>query len=129
MGDPILIVEDDLSLSEGLAMQLESAGIEVDRCQTAEVAVELLRLRRYGLVVLDLMLLDGASGIHVLDNLRSTISGSAPVLLITACNVDNLRSIDRCLVKAIMLKPLDFELFRAYALATYGMTVASRSGG
>jgi DNA-binding response OmpR family regulator len=129
MGDPILIVEDDLALSEALAMQLESAGIQVDRCQTAEVAVELLRLKRYGLVVLDLMLLDGASGVHVLDNLRSTLSRDAPVLVITACNVDNLRSIDRCLVKAIMLKPLDFELFRAYALATYGMTVASREGG
>jgi hypothetical protein len=51
------------------------------------------------------------------------------VLVITACNVDNLRSIDRCRVKAIMLKPLDFDLFRAYALATYGMTVASHSAG
>jgi DNA-binding response OmpR family regulator len=129
MGDPILIVEDDLSLSEALALQLEPAGVEIDRCQTAEVAVELLRLRRYGLVVLDLMLLDGASGVYVLDHLRSTLSEGAPVLVITACNVDNLRSIDRCLVKAIMLKPLDFDLFRAYALATYGMTVASRNGG
>jgi DNA-binding response OmpR family regulator len=72
MGDPIIIVEDDLSLSGALAMQLQSAGIEIDRCQTAEVAVELLRVRRYGLVVLDLMLLDGASGVYVLDNLRST---------------------------------------------------------
>jgi DNA-binding response OmpR family regulator len=126
---PVLIVEDDLSLSEALARQIESADIPVDRCQSAEVAVQLLRAKRYGLIVLDLMLLDGASGVYVLDHLRGSESSGAPVLVITACNVDNLRSIDRCLVKAIMLKPLDFDLFRAYALATYGSGVALPQSG
>ena len=125
MGLPILVVEDDLSLSEALAAKLDAPDRPVDRCQTAEVAVELLGAKRYGLVVLDLMLLDGASGIYVIDFLRGLPEASRPpVLMITACNVDNLRSIDRCLVKAIMLKPLDFELFRAFALSTYGLTVA-----
>jgi DNA-binding response OmpR family regulator len=125
MGNPILIVEDDLALGEALAFHLESAAITVDRCQSAELAVELLESKRYGLLVLDLMLLDGASGIYVIDHLRRVPEAERPpVLIITACNVDNLRSIDRCLVKAILLKPLDFELFRAFALATYGLTVA-----
>ena len=127
---PILLVDDDVALANSLATQLESAGIDVDRCQTAEVAVELVRQKRYGLIVLDMMLLDGASGVYVIDELRNVPEAARPpVLMITACNVDNLRSIDRCAVKAIMLKPLDFELFRAYALATYGLTVALNSGG
>lgn len=125
MGLPILLVDDDLALSEALAVQIQSPDVAVDRCQSAEVAVDLLRAKRYGLLVLDLMLLDGASGIYVIDHLRGMPEADRPpVLIITACNVDNLRSIDRCVVKAILLKPVDFELFRAFALATYGLTVA-----
>lgn len=117
---PVLLVDDDVTLAEALALQIESAGIIVDRCQTAEVAVDLLGHKRYGLLVVDLMLLDGASGVYVIDSLRNIEEGSRPpVLIITACNVENLRSVDRCLVKAIILKPVDFELFRAFALATY----------
>ena len=127
MADPVLLVEDDLPLSEALAFQLESAGLEVDRCQSAEVAVDLLMIKRYGLIILDLMLLDGASGVYVIDHMKRSASEGTPVIVITASNVDNLRSIDRCRVKAILLKPLDFGLFRAYALATYGGVAESLS--
>jgi len=120
MNLPVLLVDDDVALAEALSAQLESAGMSVDRCHSANIAVELLGQKRYGLVIVDLLLLDGASGVYVIDAVHAIANDTKPpVLIITACNVENLRSLDRCSVKAILLKPLDFDLFRAYVLATY----------
>ncbi|MGZ7081358.1 MAG: hypothetical protein ACXVJT_18250, partial [Thermoanaerobaculia bacterium] len=41
--------------------------------------------------------------------------------------IENVRGIDRDIVKAILLKPLDLELFAQYVLATYRRSLDLRS--
>jgi DNA-binding response OmpR family regulator len=116
---PILIVEDDESLARGLADQIRGAGYAVQHCATATEAADAVSKTVYGLVILDLLLPD-VSGVYVLNKLRTLAPQfRPPVLMVTASNVENLRSVDRTLVKAIVFKPLDFSLFLAYATATY----------
>jgi CheY-like chemotaxis protein len=128
---PVLIVDDDLSLAQALTLSIESVGLPVEHCTTAEVAIELVRARQYGCVVLDLILEPGSSGIYVVDAIRGLpAEGRPPVVMITGANVDSIRGIDRDIVKAVLFKPLDLELFPQYVLATYrwGMHLKSAAG-
>lgn len=59
---PILLIEDDLPLADGLARALREAGHEVDVVGSAGAACNALNARRYQLAILDLGLpdLDGS---------------------------------------------------------------------
>lgn len=78
----ILVVEDDVSLADGLVTALKRDGHTVDLLQDGIHALEALTNERFDLVVLDLGLprLDGFS---VLKQLRSN-RNSTPVLILTA---------------------------------------------
>ncbi|MCB5161170.1 response regulator transcription factor [Marinomonas algarum] len=78
----ILVVEDDVSLADGLVTALKRDGHTVDLLQDGIHALEALTNERFDLVILDLGLprLDGFS---VLKQLRSN-SNSTPVLILTA---------------------------------------------
>lgn len=78
----LLLVEDDLLLSEGLASQLAKAGFSVDTAHTAREAEHLGKQEEYRVCVLDLGLPDG-SGLDVLRNWRAN-SADFPVLILTA---------------------------------------------
>jgi len=81
-GETILLVEDDRSLREGLALNLE---IEGYRVHTAEDGVEGMRKAfdtRPDLIVLDIML-PGWSGLDILTELRSR-RRDVPVLVLSA---------------------------------------------
>lgn len=56
----ILLVEDDLSLIEGLKFSLSRHGFEVCVARTVKEAQDNLREWEYDLVLLDLMLPDGS---------------------------------------------------------------------
>ncbi|MBR7890102.1 response regulator transcription factor [Marinomonas sp. A79] len=78
----ILVVEDDVSLADGLVTALKRDGHTVDLLQDGIHALEALTNERFDLVILDLGLprLDGFS---VLKQLRSN-KNSTPVLILTA---------------------------------------------
>ena len=117
---PVLIVEDDLSLAQALTLAVETVGLPVEYCTTAETAIALLKARSYGCLVLDLILQSGLSGLYVVDAARSVPAEKRPaVVMMTGANVEQLRGVDRDIVKVILLKPLDLELFAQYVLATY----------
>ena len=116
---PVLIVEDDLSLAQALTRAIEMVGLPVEYCTTAEVAIELIKARQYGCVVLDLILEGGLSGMYVISAIRASESTSPPVVMITGATFEQLRGVNRDLVKVILFKPLDLELFAQYVLATY----------
>ncbi len=120
MAPPILLVEDDLSLAQTVTILLENAGVPVEHCATGEVAIELVRSKRYPAVVVDIILQSGISGLYVVSAIREMPSEERPlVLIITGASVDTLRGVDRSVVTAVMLKPFDFNLFTQYVLATY----------
>ncbi len=78
----LLLVEDDLLLAEGLAIQLAKAGFSVDIAHTAREAELLGKQEEYRVGILDLGLPDG-SGLDVLRNWRLN-SANFPVLILTA---------------------------------------------
>jgi DNA-binding response OmpR family regulator len=128
---PVLIIEDDLSLAQALTLSLETVGLPVEYCTTAETAITLLGARRYGCIVLDLILESGLSGMYVINAARSLAPDERPmIVMITGASVEQLRGVSHDLVKAILLKPLDLELFAQYVLATYrrGLDLKSAAG-
>jgi two-component system, chemotaxis family, chemotaxis protein CheY len=115
----ILLVEDDLSLAQALTSCLDGIGIETEHCSSAEVAIELLRANRYPLLVVDIILGAGLSGVYVVDAVRKLPQEERPaVLVMTGASLDFIRGINRQVVTAILIKPIDFDLFCEYVRAT-----------
>ncbi len=77
----ILMVEDDLSLIEGLKFSLEKNGFEVDVARTLREAEERLGQRAYDLLLLDVGLPDG-SGFALCRKVRK--SSKTPIIFLTA---------------------------------------------
>jgi DNA-binding response OmpR family regulator len=83
MAEKVLVVEDDLVLSETLAYNLNKQGYEVFRVGDGHEAVDLGRKERPDLILLDLML-PGMDGIEVCRTLRREMS--VPIMMLTARN-------------------------------------------
>ncbi|MGW4891351.1 response regulator transcription factor [Kitasatospora sp. NPDC004240] len=80
----ILVIDDDLTVSEVVAGYLTRAGHRVDRACDGEQGLDLARARRPDLLVLDLML-PGIDGLEILRTLRATDEGAdLPVVMLTA---------------------------------------------
>jgi two-component system response regulator MtrA len=77
----ILLVEDDPSLREAVALALESAGHRVTTAATGDEAVERWRRHRPELVLLDVML-PGRDGFDVCRAIRAT--DQVPIIMLTA---------------------------------------------
>jgi DNA-binding response OmpR family regulator len=77
----ILIVEDDATVRETLALNLRAEGYEVDQAEDGEVGLRLARERKPALVVLDVMLpqLDGLTVCRILRR-----ESDVPIILLTA---------------------------------------------
>lgn len=80
--NPILIVEDDLNLLEGLKDNLEFEGYEVKGCQVGGKALGMIRNEAFSLVILDIMLPD-ISGFEICKTLRSE-GHTTPIILLSA---------------------------------------------
>jgi DNA-binding response OmpR family regulator len=81
-GETILVVEDDRSLREGLAMNFELRGYRVLTAADGEAGVRLAFDERPDLIVLDLML-PGFDGFEILSQLREK-EIDIPVLILSA---------------------------------------------
>lgn len=77
----ILLVEDDLSLIEGLEFSLHKNGFQVDVVRTVQEAFSQLSKLRYDLLLLDLTLPDG-TGFEICKKARQT--SSVPIIFLTA---------------------------------------------
>ncbi len=77
----ILLVEDDLSLIDGLEFSLRKNGFAVDIARTVHDALSMAGDNEYGLLILDLALPDG-SGFDVCRKVRQF--SRAPILFLTA---------------------------------------------
>jgi DNA-binding response OmpR family regulator len=81
MGETLLLVEDDVTLRETLALNLRNAGYEVVTAGDGVAALEAARQREPDLVLLDLMLpeLDGLSVCRSIREFSQT-----PIIILTA---------------------------------------------
>lgn len=83
----ILLVEDDLELAEVLKHTLDNRGFTVQTAKNGGEALDLLRVNKYDLIVLDWMM-PGLSGIDVCRRLRSA-GNQTPILMLTARTSDD----------------------------------------
>ena len=81
-GETILVVEDDRSLREGLAMNFRLRGYRVLTAADGDEGLRAAFDERPDLIVLDLML-PGADGLEILSELRGREVG-VPVLILSA---------------------------------------------
>lgn len=77
----VMLVEDDLSLIEGLKFSLAKHGFDVSVARTVGEARELFNNQEYQLIILDLMLPDG-SGFDICKNIRQL--SDVPIIFLTA---------------------------------------------
>ncbi len=76
----ILLLEDDIPLSQGIALALHASG-QVTACSSLGAARELLRQQTFDLLLLDINLPDG-TGTELCREVRQT--SSVPILFLTA---------------------------------------------
>ena len=79
----ILIIEDDLSLINGLSFAIKKQGYELDIARTSREADEIWSDGKYDLVILDVSLPDG-SGFDICKNIRQT--SKVPIVFLTAAD-------------------------------------------
>ena len=82
MPTKILVVDDELSMREFLAILLEGEGYQVDQAECAEDALRCMEQGRYELVLSDVSM-PGLDGIELLARIKAE-SPETAVLLITA---------------------------------------------
>ncbi|HEY9714045.1 MAG TPA: response regulator transcription factor [Chroococcales cyanobacterium] len=83
----VLLVEDDEELSEVLKHTLVSRGFTVQTARDGSAALDLLRVNKYDVIVLDWMM-PGLSGIDVCKQLRAG-GNHTPILMLTARTSDD----------------------------------------
>ncbi len=80
----ILIVEDEPSIAELIAINLSHAGYEVERAMQTDIALAMMKDHLPSLIILDWML-PGKSGVQFAKELRSNERTKAlPILMLTA---------------------------------------------
>ncbi|WP_421852225.1 response regulator [Marinomonas sp.] len=123
----ILVVEDDLSLADGLVTALKREGYTVDLLHDGIHALEALANEVFDLVVLDLGL-PRLDGLAVLKQLRANSNG-VPVLILTARDAleDRVTGLDLG-ADDYLVKPFDVIELKARARAllrrSYGRTIS-----
>ena len=80
----VLLVEDDITASRGVALMLRGQGAIVDETDTGEEALELVKHYDYDIVVLDLLLPD-MEGYEVVRRMRGA-RVETPVLILSGLN-------------------------------------------
>ena len=80
----ILVVEDEPSIAELIAINLTHAGYEVEKAMQADIALSMMKDRLPSLIILDWML-PGKSGVHFAKELRvNERTRGLPILMLTA---------------------------------------------
>jgi two-component system phosphate regulon response regulator PhoB len=96
MAQQILIVEDEPSIAELIAINLSHAGYQIDRAFQADEALQILRTKKIDLIILDWML-PGKSGVQFAKELRAKESTQfIPILMLTAksAEADKIMGLD-----------------------------------
>lgn len=82
----IMLVEDELHLARGICFNLEQDGYAVSHFDRGEAALEALRVERFELIILDVML-PGLDGFQICKAMRE-LDSRVPILMLTARSED-----------------------------------------
>lgn len=108
-----LVVDDSATVRRQLEQELGNFNIQSDSAETGERALELLSLREYDLIFLDVVL-PGTDGYRVCKDIRANrATRLTPVIMLTSksSTFDKVRgSLAGC--TTYLTKPVDYALFR-----------------
>jgi DNA-binding response OmpR family regulator len=94
MKNKILLLEDDISLIDGLQYSLKKNGFELEIARTVNEAMKLIAKNKYDLLLLDVTLPDG-TGFSVCEQVRKN-KNQVPIIFLTAADeeVNVIRGLD-----------------------------------
>ena len=81
----ILLIEDDITLGNGIRLALQNTSLQTTLCHTLAEAQNLLDHESFDLLILDINLPDG-SGLDLLNEVRKT--SIVPIILLTANDME-----------------------------------------
>ena len=81
----ILLVEDDITLGNGIRLALQSSALQITLCHTLAESRDALDRERFDLLILDINLPDG-SGLALLNEVRK--ASIVPIILLTANDME-----------------------------------------
>ncbi|MCX6806348.1 MAG: response regulator [Patescibacteria group bacterium] len=94
----ILIIEDDILLSEVYQKSIQAEGFAVDVVRDYKQALDKFNPKRQSVIILDIML-RGKNGFEVLKAIRRRQGGDkVKIIVVTGMNTDDLRLNDELLV-------------------------------
>lgn len=107
-----LIVEDERDLNNLIARKFQAEEYTVDVCYEGKQAYEYLKLRKYDVIIMDLML-PGMSGLDIIKKIRAD-KIETPVMILSALdsNEDIVEGLD-CGADDYLAKPFDFDVLMA----------------
>ena len=81
----ILLIEDDITLGNGIRLALQNASLQITLCHTLAEGRNVLDRESFDLLILDINLPDG-SGLDLLNEVRKT--NTVPIILLTANDME-----------------------------------------
>ena len=107
----ILLVEDDIALSSGIAIALQSEQLHVAQCHSLRAGTDYLAAHSVDLVILDVNLPDG-SGLTLLTELRKNHSASVILLTVNDTEADIVTGLESG-ADDYITKPFSLAVLRA----------------
>ncbi len=105
----ILLLEDDVALSDILSDFLSDSGFNVTLCENGQNALENLIEKHFDLAILDINT-PNLSGLEVLKELRIRYKNNIPIIIITAYqDINNLKQAFENRADDYIRKPFDLE--------------------
>ena len=108
MGERLLIVEDEETLSESLQRVLSKDGYEVDAVNSAEAALKKLEEAAYDLVITDITL-PGVDGIELLRRVREKFSDQIVIIMTAYASIETAVGALRGGAYDYVIKPIIHE--------------------
>lgn len=108
---PVLLVDDDEPTRKLLQALMIRFGFPSESATNGREAIDRLKQRKYGAIVLDLMMPE-VSGLEVISYLESS-EDQTPVIVCTAAGPAATAGFNPAVVKAVVRKPFDVEQFIA----------------
>ena len=121
----ILIVEDDITLANGIRLALQNPTLQITLCYTLEEARIVLNNGTFDLIVLDINLPDG-SGLELLKEIRKV--STIPIILLTAndMEMDIVTGLESG-ADDYITKPFSLAVLRARANAQLRRSIPAKS--
>jgi DNA-binding response OmpR family regulator len=105
---PILIVDDDPGTAAIMVKRLIARGYEADSAENGEAALEKVRLRPYGLAIVD-YLMPGMDGVELVRRMREVRSETVAIFLTGHTTIDVVFPAIEAGVLRVLAKPVNFQ--------------------